>query len=311
MTTNITCVHLDYFESHFEEYITLPKTKLNTSLFLSAYDEYVLSLYLKLCFRYTFGILKTTEKYIGEFIIHTTMYTVACNLKKIGNSFPEFIEYLKQHSSKKSLFGEPTVYILENVHSLSISKQTILHNTVEKNRNSIFVLTSYNTNRVYTALLNTIVQLKIPSLDVHKTIQKLCKESSIEYEKKHISYIIEHCKSKIYPTLLALDNPSYINIIHTEYMNLFSIIKKVKIMDSFMTSVRTTMYKLIVFNIPHSQLCKQLLKSIMTKYKKQPSILLTMCNVVSRLEHDLIFSSKPIQHYEYCFLTLFELVHNL
>jgi len=46
----------------------------------------------------------------------------------------------------------------------------------------------------------------------------------------------------------------------------------------------------------------------MIKYKKKADILVPMCTTIAKLEHDLIFSSKPIQHYEYCFLILFELV---
>lgn len=305
---SIECAHVDYFEAHFEDYLTLPKTKLDTSLFLCAYDEYILHLYLKHCIQHTFGILKNTVKCIGELKIETTTHTMVFELKRIGAVFSEFIQYLKEHSSKKALFGNHTVYILKNVHELSGPQQTILQKFVEKNRDHVYILTTYKLNCVCNSLVNTIVPIRIPSFDVENTLRTICKDSGVEYTKKNLKTMIEHCRSRMYPLLLALDNPKYLNVIHAEYMSLFSLIKKVKLMDTFLSRVRITMYKFIVFNIPRNQLCTQLLKSVMIKYKKNTDILVPMCTTIAKLEHDLIFSSKPILHYEYCFLILFELV---
>jgi hypothetical protein len=302
------CSLIDHFVSHFEEYSPLSKTKLDVSLFIHSYDEFVLNLYLDMCIKYSFDSLKSIDKFIGESKIETTQYTITIDLKSI-EKFSEIIQYVKEHSSKRSLFGKPTVYILKNVHALTIQQQTVLQNIIERTIENIFIITSYKINKIHKSLVNTFVQLKIPSLDMEQTIQKICSSMSLKHSKKKYKTIIENCESKIFPVLLALDTPDHKNIIHSEYMNLFSMIKKVKTIDSFLTKVRTTMYNLLVFNIPRGKLCTQLMKSIMNKYKNDTEIIITMSKHISNLEHNLIFCSKPIQHYEYCFLLLFELVH--
>jgi len=301
-------VLVDYLVSHFEEYTPLPKVKLDVSSFVHSYDEFVLNLYLDMCIKYSFESLKYSVKFVGESKIETTKYTITIDLKSI-ESFSEIIQYLKEHSSKKSLFENPTVYILKNVHELTIQQQTVLQTIIEKNNANIFIVTSYKINKVHNPLVNTLVNLKIPTIDIEKIIQNLCKCMSLQHTTKQQKAIIENCDSKIYPSLLALDTPEHKNIIHSEYMSLFGIIKKVKTIDAFLTKVRTTMYNLLVFNVPRSKLCTQLMKSIMNKYKKDTELIITMSKHISNMEHNLISCSKPIQHYEYCFLLLFELVH--
>ena len=118
--------------------------------------------------------------------------------------------------------------------------------------------------------------------------------------------------SDLYTKLIALHTGSYKNHIYDEIYKLVEICKKSKIIPTYLSKVRVTYYKIIIYNISHPKLCNIILNCILKKYNKKNYFnkIHHIIHELSILETNIIKSSKPLYHYELFFLKLFKIINS-
>ena len=223
--------------------------------------------------------------------------------------FDDTMTYLDHISSNKGIVNHKVILVLKNVHLLSKSQQFVLSRLIEKlQRSFMIILTTQKLSKIVTQLQSRLMCLNINKYDLKTLLHSYIEENILD--STVTNDIIKADNVGLRAAILALHTGTYRNFVEEEMTALVSQVKKMKVIGNYIDRVREVIYKLLIFNIAHSDICKSILTSVIKKYKKQPDIVKSMVRVITKLDSDLLASSKPLYHFEHCFLWLYKLVHS-
>lgn len=223
--------------------------------------------------------------------------------------FDDTMAYLDHISTNKGIVNHKVILVLKNIHLLSKSQQYVLSRLIEKlHRSFIIVLTTQKLSKIVAQLQSRLMCLNLNNYDLKTLIKQYIEENVLDSNVLNDIIKAEHVGVR--SALLALHTGTYRNFVEEEMNALLSQVKKMKVIGNYIDRVREVIYNIMIFNIAHSDICKAILTSVVKKYKKQPDIVKSMVRVLAKLDSDLLASSKPLYHFEYCFLWLYKLVHS-
>ena len=304
-------VYLNEFASNFKTYTSYPDiTDVWTNIHIKSVDRFILKAYihhfcqnnLKICMDKDVFVIKENTYHIYKDIVKIDISSV--------NNHNVFIEYMKELVSKKPLFGNNKLFILENIectyHTNSIF--SLIASSIDKNH-AYFIVTGQNEIK-NDFLQSRMITIRLPAI-TQLELKKFCELNHIDASVKQQQKIQSNTES-IYEVLLNMNvnsNKPIANDVDVEFKSIIKTVHTQKYLVQYLQLVRDTIYKLQTYNIKHTYICKRLLHVICKLYAKNESLIHFSVNHVADLQHKLQSEiSKPLCHYENFFLLFYERV---
>ena len=230
------------------------------------------------------------------------------------------IDFIKQLSSQKNVIQEKHIFILWNIENLNHQSQYRLRRIIEKNQvTTLFISFISQSSRMIDPLKSRFMMLRIPCL---MEIQKRELFTSLinECNESMLKKIDTECMTLedvfICNQIYRIDNEScskdlkLFKIVDNELNLLFKSFSKIKNVYSLVEKTRTFIYKLIHYNIEHSLVARHILK-IIKKQKISDDKLHSICNLLAKFEHNILFINicKIIHAYEFLFIELYKIIY--
>lgn len=307
-------IYLSDFKQSFNNYFSvLPIIQENLNLLIYTNDIFLIECYLNTALSNVYDNVLTCEKFTFNnvpFLYNINF--VIFDLTSIHSQFDELTQYFDHISNNQVIFKKKLILIIKNIHILTRNQQYIfsrLYDSLQKVYT--IIITTNNISKIIVQLQSRLSVLKIPVNNLNENIIKYANDNHIENASK----ILEQCNivnTDLYTKLIALHTGSYKNHIYDEIYKLIEICKKSKIVPTYLSKVRAAYYKIIIYNISHSQLCNIILNCIIKKYNKKSNFskIHHIIHDLSILECNIIKSSKPLYHYELFFLKLFKIINS-
>ncbi len=304
-------IYLNDFKSSFSKYYK-HKNLFFDDLYVLIYSndgfllDCILQSNLMNKFKTNQTILKTTYNNLSfEYNQHFSIFDMQC----IQPNFNDFVTYIHSISANKVLFDMKIYIIFKNIHLLSKNQQNILAALIESLKAYTVMCTTISLDRIIDKVKSRLFCKKEVITNILPIIKSYAKDQGIT-DTSLIKNIEKH-KLDLYASILHLHTGLYLNVIEFELSHIFNSIKKTKNINIYITKIRESIYKLLIYNISHKRITSNILKIIEKKYKKtENTILFRIIHELSVLDHDLIFSAKPIYHFELFFLKLYKLVNH-
>tara|TARA_Y100000389_G_C17447500_1_gene512531 strand:+ start:1880 stop:2494 length:615 start_codon:yes stop_codon:yes gene_type:complete len=198
--------------------------------------------------------------------------------------------------------------IFKNIQILSKNQQTILAVLIESLKSYTVVCTTTRLDKIINKVKSRMFCKKEIITNILPIIKDYAKDQGIS-DLSLIKNIDKH-KLDLYASILHLHTGLYMNVIETELNFIFNSIKKTKNVNIYISKVRESIYKFLIYNVTYKNITNNILKLLEKKYKKSESILIHSIHELSVLDHDLLSSAKPIYHFELFFLKLYKLVNH-
>ena len=303
-------IYLNDFKSSFSKYYK-HKNILFDYLFVLIYsnDGFLLDCILQSNLRNKFQtnqtILKTTHNNLSfEYNQHFSIF----DMQFIQPNFNDFVTYIHSIAANKVLFDMKVYIIFKNIHVLSKNQQNIFAVLIESLKAYIVICTTISLDKVVDKVKSRLFCKKEVITDILPILKSYAKDQGIT-DTSLIKNIEKH-KLDLYASILHLHTGLYLNVIENELSLIFNSIKKTKNINIYIAKVRECIYKLLIYNISHKHIVNNILKLLDKKYKKSEHVLIQSIHELSVLDHDLLFSAKPIYHFELFFLKLYKLVNH-
>jgi len=304
-------VYLNEFANNFKTYTSYPDiTDVWTNIHIKSVDRFILKAYIQHFCQNTLKMCM--DKHV--FVIKENTYHIYKDIVKIDissvNNHNVFIEYMKELVSKKPMFGDHKLFILENIECIYQTKPifSLIASSIDKNH-AFFIVTGQNEIK-NDFLQSRMITIRLPAI-TQLELKKFCELNHIDASVKQ-QQKIQSNEDSICQVLLNINNnlnKPIANDIDIEFKNILKTIHKQKSPVHYLQLVRDTLYKLQVYNVKHTHICKRLLHVIRKLYAKNESVIHFSINHVADLQHKLQSDvSKPLCHYEYFFLLFYERV---
>lgn len=307
-------IYLSDFKLSFNKYFFIdPIIQDNLNLLIYINDLFLLECYINSALSAVFDNINTSEKITFNnvpFLYNVNF--VIFDFSVIVSQFDDTIQHFEQISKNQVIFRKKHIIILKNVHFLNKNQQLILSRIFDKLKHThTIILTTINISKIISQLQSRISCFRIPKKNINNVIINYANDNNIE----NVSDILQQCNmfnTDLYSTLIALHTGSYKNHVYDEFYKLVEICKKSKVIPTYLSKVRATYYKIIIYNVNHPYICNIILLCIIKKYNKKSNFIKinNIVNEISLLEYNVSKSSKPLYHYELFFLKLFKIINS-
>lgn len=303
-------IYLNDFKSSFSKYYGY-KNIIFDDLHVLIYsnDSFLLDCVLQsnllTKFKTSSTILKTTHNNLA---FEYNQYFSIFDIQSIQPNFNDFVAYIHSIATNKVLFDMKVHIIFKNIHMLTKNQQNILAVLIESLKAYTVICTTISLDKVIDKVKSRMFCKK----EIIRNILPIIKDYAKDQGITDTSLIknIEKNKLDLYASILHLHTGLYLNIIETELNLIFNSIKKTKNINIYISKVRESIYKLLVYNVTHKNIINNILKLVEKKYKKSETIITRIIHELSVLDHDILFCAKPIYHYELFFLKLYKIVNH-
>lgn len=275
-------------------------------LLLTCEDTFLLKCYLNSMLLNKFNTTQTLEETKNDLTYQHNIHFNIYQCTSISTNFASFVQYISNMFKHKSLFNKKKTIILNDIHHLTKQQQHILTSLIDKQHSYNILCTTSDISKVSNVLKSRFFCKSIDANHKNEILHSLAKYDNID------THILQDCiklDKKLYASVLYMYYQIHSSIIEDELSQLMiSLKRKQKHITTFILKIRDVMYKILSFNIPHSNVCRTILTLLAKKFKKHP-ILPKIISNVAKLEHTLLKSSKPIYHYEYFFLHIYSILN--
>lgn len=303
-------IYLNDFKENFSEYISVKNIIFDDlHSLLYSHDMFLLDCYLDTNLKNKFGNISTSQKstfngiefqYNNNFIVF--------NMNLLSSQFNDFVKYLVSVSNNKVLFDKKLLFIIKNIHVLSRTQQNIISTLIQSLKSYIVICTTINHSKSTERLKSVLFCYKIFITDIKKIIKLYAKDQGI-IDIQLIKDVTKENKN-LYSSILHLHTGIYEDVITNEIYILVSSIKKTRDIASYISKIREVFYKLIIYNIHRKQLLHSILYAIQRKFKnKNVDLTSFVLEQLCILDNNIIFSAKPIYHYELFFIKLYKYIN--
>ena len=307
----MNAIHLNDFKSTFSKYYKYKNILFDDlNVLIYSNDGFLLDCILQSNledkFKTNQTILKTTYNNLSfEYNKHFSIFDV----QRIQPNFNDFIAYIHSISANKVLFDMKIYMIFKNIHVLSKNQQNIIAVLIESLKAYTVICTTISIDKIINKVKSRLFCKKEIITNILPILKSYAKDQGI-IDTCLIKTIDKH-KLDLYASILHLHTGLYLNVIEIELNIILNSIKKTKNINIYISKVRECIYKLLIYNISYKLIINNILKLLEKKYKKSESILIQFIHELSVLDHDLLFSAKPIYHFELFFLKLYKLVNQI
>jgi len=303
-------IYLNDFKSSFSKYYKHKNVLFDDlNVLIYSNDGFLLNCVLESNlvqkFKTNQTITKTTYNNLSfEYNHYFSIFDMQC----IQPNFSDFVNYIRSISANKVLFDMKVYIVFKNIHVLTKNNQNIIAVLIESLKTYTVICTAVSLDKVVDKIKSRmfckkeVITNMLPILKVYAKDQGITDTNLIKNIEKH--------KLDLYASILHLHTGLYLDVVETELNNILNSIKKTKNINVYISKVRESIYKLLIYNISHTHITNTLLKIIECKYKKNENILVNTIHDLTILDHDLLFSAKPIYHFELFFLKLYKLVNH-
>lgn len=224
--------------------------------------------------------------------------------------FQEFLSYIKNVTSNSHvMMNKLHILVLNDVDSLNHTQQHTLAKVFERSRNVRLILPSTHQGGISERFANQFAVIRIPTLNgtlSEKSFRAYC----TDHEMQEHEDTFRHCdgdlemalKALSFPADLLRENPLF-DPLERELEGVLEGARKSVQCSKTLLATRQSIYKIMKYNISHTDICRTILRSILKKHRKKPQIAHAMIAEVARTEHQLIMCSKPVFYYEKLILT--------
>ena len=277
---------------------------------LHSSDVYYMDCFLEAQMKKVFENIKTVPKTTFNDVefAYNSKFNIF-DMKQISSKFVEFNEYIKFMLQNNIIFDMKKYLVLKNIHCVSRQhQQWIFHNLTQIMRTHSVICTSLKLDNIIPHAHSHFCMIRLYPY-VKDVMQQYAQYANITECKDIINDCATYDKD-IFSSLLSMHTQSVGSIVEQELQKLINSIKKTKNINIYISKVRTIMYKLLVYNIPHTKIVRIIWNCIQMKYKKKQPIVFQSLSGLVRLDRDLLVASKSLYHYERFFLKLFRLVNS-
>lgn len=244
----------------------------------------------------------TTKRILSDklFVEYNPQYLMF-NMESIH--FQEFVSYIKNiMCNNHVMMHRSHILVLKDVHTLSNAQQHSIIKIFEPKTHVRLIATA--SVSVSSRMADHFGYIRVPpptQKELLKAFEGYCVEQTIEDREHTLSYcgydIRRALMSLCFPPEMIRDSPLF-DALEREIHVLLEAVRKTVQCSKVIVLTRQSIYKIMKYNIPHSQICKTILKVVLQKHKKKQSLIVRMTQIITETEHKLLQSSKPIFYYE-------------
>lgn len=308
-------IYLSDFKDSLEEYINvLPIIQDNFNLLLLCSDKFLLDCYLNSAIKSAYpDNYKTIQKEtFNKVPFYYNFYYAIFDIANILSIFDDLISYFDQISNNKVVFQKSIKIFILNIHLLNKNQQQVFARSTDAlQKNYSIVMTTCSFSKIINQISSRFSCYRIPTSNLEDIIVKYAKNNHVEKYQDIIKQT-KQLNCDLYTSLIALHTGSYKNIVYDDILKLLETSKKSKNIPTILTKVRSTLYKIMIYNIPHNTICHYIHTAIFSKYGKKLSIY--NCSLITKnlaaLEYNILKCSKPIYHYEKFFLHFNKIINS-
>lgn len=303
-------IYLNDFKSSFSKYYKHDNILFDDiHVLLYSNDSFLLDCVLKSNITSKFKTNKTiTKTTYNNLSFEYNQYFSIFDIQCIQPNFNDFVIFIRSIAANKVLFNMKVHIIFKNIHMLSKNQQTILAVLIDSLKSYIVICTTTRLDKIIDKVKSRMLCKKEVIPNILPIIKKYAKDQGIT-DLNLIKNIDKH-KLDLYASILHLHTGIYLNIIEIELNLIFNSIKKTKNVNIYISKVRESIYKLLIYNVTYNNITNNIIKIVEKKYKKSEDIIIHIIHELSVLDHDLLFSAKPIYHFELFFLKIYKLVNH-
>ena len=219
--------------------------------------------------------------------------------------FQEFLTYIKNVAANSHVIPNKIhVLVLNHVETLNHTQQHTLAKVFERSRNVRLILPTTQQGGISERFANQFAVIRIPTLDdalLEQSFRAYCAEREMEEHQdtfRHCDADLEMAlKALCFPADLLRESPLF-DPLDREIQGVLEGARKSVLCSKILLATRQSIYKIMKYNISHTDICRAILRAILKKHRKKHQIAHAMIAEVARTEHQLIMSSKPVFYYE-------------
>jgi hypothetical protein len=300
-------IHLNNFKLEFHKYFDVKNSIFpDIPTIFCSNSEFLIDCYLYNNLKLNFDDISTSEKSVAE-DLHYSYNTnfIIFNLQKVNHK--SCLEFISNRISNKLIFDSKILIVLKNTHVLSASLLKTVSNLLDiRNQCFHFVLTTLHNYILTNTMSSKCLCKKIYLPKLSKTLKLFCTNENID--PSNISNITKKT-SDIYTAICFISSGlDYNNIIEKEILSILKIIKQNKF-EILVPTIRSVIYKLNSYNISNSLICKSIATCVIRKFKNDEKIFKTI-TCLAKTEHNLLYASRSLYHFEYFFIYLHHIINN-
>lgn len=308
-------IYLSDFKDSFNQYFNvLPIIQDKFNLLVLCNDKFLLNCYISSAINHAYpNNYQTIEKETFNKVPFQYNFNYAIfDIANILSVFDDLISYFDHISNNKVVFEKSINIFIFNIHLLNKNQQQIFARSTDAlQKNYTIIITTCNFSKVINQISSRFSCYQIPTNNLENIIVNYAKNNNIE-EYQDILKQTKTLNCDLYTTLIALHTRSYTNIVYDDIVKLLETCKKTKTVSTILTKVRSTLYKIMIYNISHVTICQYIHTAIFSKYGKKLSLhngnLIT--TNLTKLEYSILKCSKPIYHYEKFFLLFNKIINS-
>lgn len=236
------------------------------------------------------------------------------------------IDFIKSITNTKSVFQNKHIIVLQNIDALNIQMQCKLRRIIEtSDDNTIFIAVCSKISKLMEPIISRFCALRIPMLDnkqktslMKKYIQE-CEVNDEEEYKKAISTSIKNNYLVTFQDVILcfiITNFDHTNLtkriktyqfVKNELEGLFKKFPNFKSIHDATDTIRTVIYKLIHYNLPHNDLAKLIIDITSSKKSIFENKIYDIVQIVTKFDMDMIKINqcKIVHAYDEMFFNLF------
>lgn len=305
-------IYLNDFKKSFHKYIKIIDLVFDDiNVILYSNDRFIVESYLNSMLSNKFGNINTITQYTYNEIPfqHNKNFSIF-DILNISQQFNDFVTYIDTLKNNKVLFDTKNVIVITNLEQLTKYQQHVLSVVVERQQNTRFICVTSSLSKINERMKSRMMckKIVITKKEQKKILETYAKEQGLD-DSSLIKTILKETDD-MYSSVLYLYTGIHINIIKTELLSVIGTIKKLKNVQTFISKIRDTMYKLLIYNLSQEKILRTILSVIEGKFSKIPVTMMFCIKKLNELDNSLLNSAKPIYHYELFFLEMYRFVNN-
>jgi replication factor C subunit 3/5 len=232
-------------------------------------------------------------------------------------------DVIKPAITQRNISFDRHIILINNAHELSKNAMLCLRKMMENyTRNALFILKANSISHIDKAIVSrcTLIRLPAPTVEQLTTVLDnvaTCFDLDETALPGRVRQAIVHKADRnvhrmlIYLTTYEItrDVETIQPIIYQQIGAFVTTLSKTKLPWTVIPKIREFVYKLLLFNIPHAQVFKEVIHVLAHKYKKRQDLLCHMVSLFAKTETELREATKPCLMYEYAFYELFQAIH--
>lgn len=247
-----------------------------------------------------------------EVMITQSMYHM--ELQPTGTGLDKYLvqEIIKKYANNQIINFNNNISFkiiwIHNINKLSYFAQTALRCIMEKYYHTCkFILTGTQLTKIINPLKSRCLMVKLPAptdKDILRTLMNISYKEDNILKLDDYNDIIKKCNSNIKEAIWLLNFKLYKIDANKDWKNLLkNIIVIVKnfinknFKQSYITSIRDTLYKIFITNITDTEILKELLKQFLIEFKDK-NLNYEIIDIATKFENSLSKGKRSIIHIE-------------